>query len=616
MSGQARGKDAPPVMRLNNTRGAGGPGGRYLRPVERPKNAGKTILRLLRFFRGQTWPIAATFLLAAVTSGIALVVPLLSGQAIDALDLRLDNSILRHIVLMLALVYTADAVAHFAQSWIVTTISQRTVKLLRQELFAKLQKLPVRFFDAYPHGELMSRLSNDTDNIAGILGSAVTQMMSIVIILGGSLIMMLSLSPVMTFFSLVSLPLVFLLTKTIASNTRRLFKKQQETLGRLNACVEENITGIHIVKAYSHEKYAIGELAGINEKLREVSTEAQIWSGYIMPIMNVIKNLSFAIVAGAGSVLALRGDISIGTIAIFINYSRQFGRPLNDLASMYNSLQSALAGAERVFEVLDAAEEVPDAKGAKPLACTKGHVRFENVSFGYKADVPVLRDVSFTVKPGSVVALVGPTGAGKTTIVNLITRFYDVTAGKIWLDGHNIEDYTRDSLRKAFGIVLQDTYLFTGTIRENICYGRADASEADIVAAAKASGAHFFIEHLPGQYETMLTESGQNLSEGQRQLLAIARAILFDPDILILDEATSSVDTRTELRIQEAFMGLMKGRTSFMIAHRLSTIVGADVIMLVQDGRLAEVGSHTALMAQDGQYRKMFMMQANGIAAE
>ena len=607
----------PPAMNMQGRRNTGG--GRYLRPVEKPKDAKRTTLRLMTFFRGQAWQVLLTFLLVLVTSGVTLAVPLLSGQAIDALNVNADSSglpPLQVIVLTLGAVYAADAVARFAQSFIVSAISQRTVRLLREHLFRKLQKLPVRFFDAYPHGELMSRLSNDTDNIAGILGSAVTQMMSIVLVLGGSLVMMLWLSPIMTFFSLVSLPLVFLLTKTIAANTRRLFKKQQETLGRLNACVEETITGIHIVKAYSHEKYAIAELAEINEELRVVSTQAQIWSGYIMPIMNVIKNLSFAIVAGAGGVLAVRNIISVGTISTFVSYSRQFGRPLNDLASMYNSLQSALASAERVFEILDAEEELPDAPNARTLRHTKGAVRFENVAFAYQADTPVLCDVSFTVAPGSVIALVGPTGAGKTTIVNLLTRFYDATEGTIRLDGHSIMDYTRDSLRRAFGTVLQDTYLFTGTIRENIAYSRADASGEDVIEAAKAAGAHAFISRLPDGYATMLTESGRNLSEGQRQLLAIARAVLSDPDILILDEATSSVDTRTELRIQEAFMRLMKGRTSFMIAHRLSTIVGADVIMLVRDGQLAEVGSHAELMALDGQYREMFDMQMHGIAAE
>jgi len=593
-----------------------GPGGRFMRPVEKPKNAGKTILRLATFFKGQLWQVIVSFLLVLTTSVVSLRAPLYMGRAIDALDNMEPIAVLQKIVLALILLYVVDTFARFSQGWLVSAISQRTVRSLRQTMFAKLQKLPVRFFDAYPHGELMSRLSNDTDNIAGILGSAVTQMMSIVIILVGSLVTMLVLSPVMTFFSLISIPLVFLLTKTIARNTRRYFKQQQEALGRLNACVEENVTGIHIVKAYSHEKYAIEELAEINEQLRVVSTGAQVWSGSIMPIMNVINNLSFTIVAGAGSVLAVNGFISIGTIAMFITYSRQFGRPLNDLASMYNSLQSALASAERVFDVLDSEEERPEPADARELAHTKGGVRFENVSFGYKPNEPVLRNVSFTVKPGSTIALVGPTGAGKTTIVNLITRFYDVTDGKIWLDGHNVEDYTRDSLRRAFGIVLQDTYLFTGTIRENICYGREDATEDEIVAAAKASGAHLYIERLPNGYDTMLTESGQNLSEGQRQLLAIARAVLFDPDILILDEATSSVDTRTELRIQEAFMTLMKGRTSFMIAHRLSTIVGADVIMLVQNGELAEVGSHTELMALGGRYCEMFNMQANGISID
>ncbi len=596
--------------------GFGNHSARFMRPTEKPQNPIKTIKRLMLFFKGQYSFIFVTFVLLLLSSATALAAPLYLGRAIDVLNGNRDHKLLSGIIMILASIYLCDVFAKFAQQWIIAAISQKNVRLIRKTLFMHLQKLPIGFFDSYTHGELMSRISNDTDNISLILGQAITQLMSVVIVLTGSIIMMLRLSPIMTLFSVVSIPLVFLLSKTISSNTRKLFKEQQAALGQLYAHIEENISGITIVKAYSHEKYSVAEFEEINERLRVVATKAQIWSGYIMPIMNVINNLSFAIVAGAGGYLAVNGMISVGLIATFINYSRQFGRPLNEVASTYNSIQSALASAERVFTILDTPEETADVPNAATLDKLRGDVEFKNVTFSYKKGEPVLKNVSFKVPAGSTVALVGPTGAGKTTIVNLVTRFYDVDDGEILLDGRNIKEYTRESLRRSFGIVLQDTYLFSGTIFENIKYGKETATDDEVVAAAKLAGANAFIKRLPDGYNTVLTESGQNLSQGQRQLLAIARAVLSDPKVLILDEATSSVDTRTELRIQEAMTKLMNGRTSFIIAHRLSTVIGADNIMVIRGGNLVECGKHSELINAGGDYARMFEMQLKGISID
>jgi ATP-binding cassette subfamily B protein len=377
----------------------------------------------------------------------------------------------------------------------------------------------------------------------------------------------------------------------------------------LNGHIEETISGIEMVKAFNHEDKAIGEFDTVNQRLYEVGLKAQIWSGFLMPIMGVINNIGFAAVAIVGGILAVKGAITVGIIASFLSYSRQFVRPLNDLANVFNTLQSGIAGAERVFEVLDEEEETGDQPDAIELTNPRGLVEFENVSFGYRRDVPILKDINFVSEQGRSTALVGPTGAGKTTIVNLLTRFYDVTDGRILIDGRDIREYTRDSLRRCFGIVLQDTYLFSGTIKENIKYGKSDATDAEVEAAAKMANAHPFIRRLPKQYDTMLAENGGNLSQGQRQLLAIARVILAKPSILILDEATSSIDTRTELHIQDALLNIMAGRTSFIIAHRLNTIRDADTIMVIDHGEIIERNNHDALIREQGRYYRMFFNQ-------
>ena len=583
-----------------------GGGARFMKEKDRPKNFFKTLVRLLSFFKGQQYILILIFFLSLGASAAALAGPFLIGQVVDYLS---SESIAYNVIFVfgaMVIIYAWDSVSNFFQTWVVAGASQKLVYTLRKILFGHLQKLPINFFDRHMHGELMSRLSNDTDNIAGILGTALVQLTSITITLTGVLTMMLWLSPIMTFFSLVSVPLFFVVSKTIASKTRRYFRNQQVALGRINAKIEEDITGMTVIKAYGCERRTVEEFAKINEELRKAGTGAQTWSGFIMPIMNVIDNLSLAVIAFAGAWLAIDGSISIGLIATFIAYARQFGRPLNELAGTYNSFQSALASCERVFEIMDEPEEAPDDKNAINLEHTQGNIMFNNVSFGYTQDKTIINNVTFNAHSGSVIALVGPTGAGKTTIVNLITRFYDTNAGEITLDGVPITQYTRNSLRRTFGIVLQDTYLFTATLMENIRYGRPSATTEEAIAAAKLVGAHHFISQLPKGYNTILTENSRNLSEGQRQLLAITRCILANPDILILDEATSSVDIHTELHIQRAMSTLMEGRTSFVIAHRLNTIINADKILVIDQGRVVEMGTHAELMLQDGVYSRMY----------
>ncbi|MDP4090183.1 MAG: ABC transporter ATP-binding protein [Bacillota bacterium] len=591
--------------------GGGFGGGRRMGPVVKPKNFKATMLRLWKYFGKERTLFIVIFCFTIIDAGLGLTIPYLIGRCIDAMSKA--NTVnfggLEIGVIVMIASYLTDALIIFLQGWLMAGVSQRIVQNLRRTLFAKLQKLPIAFFDTRTHGELMSRLSNDIDNVSSTISQSTTQLMSNTITIMGSLVMMLVLSPLLTLASIITIPMVFGLTRTIAKKTSRLFKEQQAVLGQLNGHIEESISGIHVVKAFNHEEKAIEQFDEINSRLCQVGLKAQVLSGYLMPIMNVINNIGFAAVALVGGALAVENLITVGIIASFLSYSRQFARPLNDIANIFNTLQSAIAGAERVFDILDEKEEPEDVPGATVLENPKGHVEFENVSFGYRPDVPILKDIDFISKEGSNTALVGPTGAGKTTIVNLLARFYDVSEGAIYIDGIDIREYTRDSLRKCFGIVLQDTYLFSGTIRENIKYGRLDATDEEMEQAAAMANADVFIKRLPKGYDTVLQESGSNLSQGQRQLLAIARAILANPSILILDEATSSVDTRTELHIQEAMLKLMNGRTSFIIAHRLSTIRDADTIMFIDGGEIVERGNHDELMNLNGRYHNLHFSQ-------
>ena len=481
---------------------------------------------------------------------------------------------------------------------------------MRNDLFTKMSKLPVKYFDTHTHGELMSRLTNDVDNVSNTLSQSLSTLISSALTIVGSLSLMLWYSPLMTLISLIAIPLGLWLVNLISKKTRRFFKRQQETLGDLNGHIEEMVTGQKTVLAFSRSGIVVDEFDEINEKLRNYSVSAQIWGGIVGPVMNMIGNISFALVAISGGFLAANGIISVGTIQAFVQYSKQFTRPVSEVANQYAVIISALSGAERVFEVMDAVPEEDDGKNNYfNVSEVKGDVLFENVNFGYNEEKLVLKDFSIDVKAGQKIALVGPTGAGKTTVVNLITRFYDVNSGRISLDGVDLEEIPKDGLRSSIGIVLQDTVLFTGTIRDNIRFGRLDATDEEIVAAAKMAYADEFISRLPDGYDTELSEQGSNLSQGQRQLLSIARAILADPKILILDEATSSIDTRTEMHIQKAMIALMKGRTSFIIAHRLSTIRDADTILVIDGGRIAEQGSHNSLLKLNGHYKKLYDMQ-------
>jgi ATP-binding cassette subfamily B multidrug efflux pump len=590
----------PPLL------GRGGPpGAQFGRKIERAKNARGTVRRLWGYLDRQRGTLIAASLMVLATIGLDLMGPFLLGRAIDGylVPRRLDG--LGRIGALLMTVYAASALLNWLQNYLMAGAAERTVRDLRADLFEKLQHLELRFFDQHAHGDLMSRLTNDVENVNQVLSSGVTSIVSGLFGMVGVAAVMLTMNVRLALVSLTTISLLtFVVNRWMARRTRPAFQKQQAALGRLNGLIEETITGQRVVKAYHREPVALAEFDAANGELRQEATRAQSIAGIMGPFMNTIGNTGLAVVAGVGGAMAARGLATVGIIVSFINYTRQFGRPLNDIANLYNTLQSALAGAERVFEVIDETPET-DAPDAVPLPQIRGEVIFEDVHFAYKPESPVLKGISLHALPGQVVALIGPTGAGKTTIINLLTRFYEIDAGRISIDGQDIRSLRKEDLRRQIGIVLQDTFLFAASVRDNIRYGRLDATDAEVVAAAKLANADQFIHRLPQGYDTLLSERGRNLSQGQRQMLAIARAVLTDPRILILDEATSSVDTRTEKHIQEAMRRLMAGRTSFVIAHRLSTIRDADQILVLTHGEILERGTHQELLAQHGFYYRL-----------
>lgn len=588
-------------------------------PVEKPKYFIRTIKRLSGYLLPHRYRLIAVFLAAILSTVFFIVSPKIMGLATTSLfnsfmsGSSVDFRYITNIILTLGSLYLLSSLFSYLQQYIMVDVSQQTVYAMREDISHKLSRLPLKYFDSNAHGDILSRVTNDVDNISTTLQQSITQLITASVSLIGILVMMLIISPLLTLVSLVVLPLSFLVTKAIAVRSQVYFAAQQKMLGELNGHVEEMYTGHVLVKAFGREGESINQFKQINNQLYDASWKAHFISGIIMPLMTFINNLGYVIVCVFGGIMVTRGTITIGDMQAFIQYSKHFTHPIAQTASIANILQSTVASAERVFELLDENEESPEQAEKKNLSSPRGDIGFENVSFRYLKETPLIEDMNINVKSGQTVAIVGPTGAGKTTLVNLMMRFYELDSGAITIDGLNVKELSRGDLRSIFGMVLQDTWLFNGTVRDNIAYSRPGATKEEICSAAKAANADHFIRTLPGGYDTVLNEEASNISQGQKQLLTIARAILADPAVLILDEATSNVDSRTELLIQKAMSELMKGRTSFVIAHRLSTIRDADLILVINEGQIIEKGNHQELMAQNGFYSELYNSQFNHI---
>lgn len=590
-----------------------GPEPRGGKKFEKPKNTKQTVKRLWGYLKRSKLKLIAVFvilIIAAVVDMMSIYVlaPIIDDYIVPMVNAGGENTYVIGLAKMIGVFITLDIVfviCSYMANKIMIKISQDTVMTMRNELVSKIEKLPIKYFDMHPHGELMSRITNDMDNLSMSLNASITQIISGFFMLVLALVAMFSINVILSLISIIIIPMISIVVMKVSKITRAKFIKQQECLAEVNGYIEEYISGQKVVKAFNKEQDVINGFNEVNEKLKKEGFKAQFTSGAVMPISGAINQLGTALTMMLAGIFAINGSISIGNIVSFYKFSSHFGRPINEISNQFNVIQSGLAGAERMFNIMDEEEEYPDNIDKKKLSHVKGRVEFKNVTFGYDDEI-VIKDFNLEAKPGETVALVGPTGAGKTTIINLLTRFYDVDQGEILIDGVNIKDIDKYSLRESLGIVLQDTVIFSETVRENIRYGKLTATDEEIINAAKTSNAHQFIKRLPEGYDTILAEDGSDISVGQRQLLNISRVVLSDPEILILDEATSNVDTRTEVHVQDAMNKLLKGRTSFVIAHRLSTIRNADKIVVINDGKIVEEGTHDELIKKHGIYYTMY----------
>lgn len=576
--------------------------GDHLKYQARPKAGKRTLIRLVAYLVCDRMLLVVIGVLIVVSIAANLGGSYLLRPIINEYILPADFAGLVRMLGILVVIYLVGIVAVYVEYRLLNKIGQQTVARMRADLFRKMEHLPVGYFDMHQHGDLMSRFTNDMDRISDALTDSLSDMLSSALTVVGIFCLMLVISPILTLVTLVTVPLMFLGARGIVRKSRKYFKAQQESLGNVNGYIEEMISGQKVVKVFGHEQKAEEDFGGLNQDLNTKSLKAQFYSGLMMPVMQNLGTLNYVLVTIAGALLAIFRGFDVGGLAAFLQYSRQFGRPVNELASLYNSIQAALAGAERIFEVIDEKPETPDLPEAVELEGVKGEVMMKGVWFGYRPEKMILKGISFEVPAGRKIALVGATGAGKTTILNMLPRFFDIRSGEIRIDGEEIRTVRRRSLRKAMAIVLQDTHLFTDTVRENIRFGRLEATDEEVVAAAKLTAAHSFIKRLPHGYDTLLENDGANLSQGQRQLLNIARAAVADPAILLLDEATSNIDTRSEILIQKGLDQLMQGRTSLIIAHRLSTIRNADIILVLEHGQIVERGTHEELLRIKGKY--------------
>lgn len=607
----------PPMGPGGSKRGPGGPHGARL-TAEKPKDAKNTLKKLIAYIGRNKYLFFALLIVMLIITLLNLAAPSLQQKAIDFIKIKNGKLYVNFdgMVKMLAVlvgVYLLSSVFTYLQALFSAKLSQYTVKTMRRDLFEDLVRLPIKYLDTHRHGDIMSRMTNDVENISTTISQSIGSLISGVLTVIGSLVIMMIYSPLLTLISLSTIFLTIFVSGFLTKYMKKYFVKQQILLGRLNGHVEEMVVGFKTVASYNKEADAVEEFRKMSDDLKKTGIRAQVYGGVMGPCMNFISNFGFILIAAFGGWLAIKGSITIGTIQAFILYSKQFSRPINEIANQYANIQTAIAGAERIFEVMETDKERDGGTASFEVSDVKGDISFKNIRFSYVPEKPVLKGLDLEVRAGQKIAIVGATGSGKTTIVNLLTRFYGIDGGEITVDGKSIYDIPKDSLRKAIAIVLQDTVLFSDTIEENIRYGRADAALEEIKKAAEFANADEFIERLPEGYKTQLSEGGSNLSQGQRQLLSIARAVLADPKILILDEATSSVDTRTEMNIQSAMVALMKNRTSLIIAHRLSTIRDADKIVVIDGGRVAESGNHETLLAQKGCYYRLYQTQFAGV---